>query len=199
MKNTGNILIRNGYVFVNSLEGFQKLDVRIQDGMIVEISDSIPNTNDKEIDANNQFVVPGFIDIHCHLRQPGQTHKEDITTGTRSAAAGGYTTVVAMANTTPVIDSVEKWKNLFDIIQHKSSIEVIQAGSITSGLAGNELSSLFLHNHSTPPFNRTIDAPFVFSDDGVGINYPPLFRKAIQHAKKENYVCILHEEDASIS
>ncbi len=199
MKNTGNILIRNGYVFINSLEGFQKLDVRIQDGMIVEISDSIPNMSDKEIDASNQFVVPGFIDIHCHLREPGQTHKEDIATGTRSAAAGGYTTVVAMANTTPVIDSSEKWKSLRDTIHQKSSIEVIQAGSITSSLEGNELSSLFMHNHSIPPFNRNIEIPFVFSDDGVGINDPPLFRKAIQQAKKENYVCILHEEDASIS
>jgi dihydroorotase len=199
MKNAGNILIRNGYVFINSLEGFQKLDVRVQDGVITEVSNSITKTFDTEIDATNQFVVPGFIDIHCHLRQPGQTHKEDIATGTRSAAAGGYTTIVAMANTTPVIDSQSKWKNLFDIIQQKSSIEVLQAGSITSGLEGKELSSLFLQNHSVPPLDRNNNAPFVFSDDGVGLNYPPLFRKAIQQAKKENYVCILHEEDTTIS
>lgn len=199
MKKTGNIRICNGNVFINPLVGFVKLDVQIEDGIITHLSDASMGTSDVDIDATNQFVVPGFVDIHCHLREPGQTHKEDIVSGTRSAAAGGYTTIVAMANTTPVIDSPQKWEDIFDIIQQKSSIEVIQAGSITSGLGGNELSSLFLQNHSIPSFDRKNNAPFVFSDDGVGLNYPPLFRKAIQQAKKEDYVCILHEEDATIS
>jgi dihydroorotase len=197
---TGNIVIRNGNVFINPLDGFQKLDVQIENGFITHVSETLPNTvpND-EIDATNQFVVPGFIDIHCHLRDPGQTHKEDISSGSFSAATGGYTTIVAMANTNPVIDSLDAWRRVQNTIQTHSAIEVIQAGAISRNLKGQELSELFLSEAFPSNQPHTEHYPFVFSDDGMGLTNPQLFRKAMQVAKKENYLCILHEEEKNIS
>ena len=99
------LLLKNGHVidYKNKLD--DKYDILIEDGKIVKVEKNINETVDKEIDCTNLNIIPGMIDIHCHLREPGGEHKETIETGSKSAVAGGFTTICPMPNTKPTPDS----------------------------------------------------------------------------------------------
>lgn len=135
-------IIRNGYLLnpKTQLKGYY--DIVIENGEILEVLSQgtvIVSGNDEVIDATGLTVVPGFIDLHVHLREPGFEHKETIYTGTRACAKGGYTTVVCMPNTLPALDSVETIKQLKTIINRDAVIDVIPTGAITVGIKGESL------------------------------------------------------------
>lgn len=130
------ILIKNGRIIdpVNRIDRVG--DIGIVDGKLADPLSIVP---DEVIDATGLIVAPGLMDIHVHLRDPGQTHKEDMATGTAAAAAGGFTTVVAMPNTIPAMDSVEHFELAQRLIAEKACIEVVQSACLSVNRKGEEL------------------------------------------------------------
>ena len=141
------LLITNGTI-VDPVQGIYKGDILIRDGKIAKIADKIEQTELKEeteslriIDAAGKKIGPGLVDVHVHFRDPGFTHKEDIETGARAAAAGGFTTVVLMANTKPAVDTKETLSYVLEK-GRKTGIHVESCACITKGLAGKELTDM---------------------------------------------------------
>ena len=133
------MLIKNAYVVDPISQVKAMKDLRIKDGKIVEISDKLSFKDGEEIlDVNGQVLAPGLVDIHVHFRDPGFTYKEDIFTGAKAAARGGFTTVICMANTKPVIDNVDVLKANQEKMAN-TAIHVLQASAITKNLGGKEL------------------------------------------------------------
>ena len=138
------ILIRGGRI-VDAATGTDKTgDIYLEDGVITEIGEKLKtrDKSDRVINAEGRLVMPGLIDLHVHFRDPGQTQKEDIETGSRAAARGGVTTVVAMPNTTPVIDNPDRVNYVHNKAAQVSGIHVLQAGAITQGERGEQLSDI---------------------------------------------------------
>ncbi|HEY9712129.1 MAG TPA: amidohydrolase family protein, partial [Chroococcales cyanobacterium] len=130
------IVIRNGLVLspaAGKNAAIEKqLDLRIEDGKIVELGEALKTENhDTELDASGLIVAPGFVDLHTHLRDLGQADREDIGTGTQAAAAGGYTTVVAMANTDPPVDNTFVLGRINQLIAERAIIEVLPVATVT--------------------------------------------------------------------
>jgi len=183
-------LIKNGRILDPETGFDQVADLLIADGKIQEIG-TITNTPDTEtIDATNKIVVPGIIDIHVHLRDLAQANKETIKTGTQAALKGGVTTVVAMPNTNPVLDSVEHIQQYLDVIKKDASINVHIAGSITKGLKTEELAEL----DSYPE----LGIKFI-TDDGRDVEDEELLEKAYLKAKELGLVVMTHPEMHSIA
>ncbi|HBX48538.1 MAG TPA: dihydroorotase, partial [Clostridiaceae bacterium] len=134
------LLIKNGRVIDPSSKTDEILDILIDDEKIIKMDKNISalNSDMKIIDAADLVVVPGLIDVHSHFRDPGFTYKEDILSGSRAAARGGYTTVVCMANTNPVVDNEETLNYILDKAKD-SKIEILQVASVTKGLNGTKL------------------------------------------------------------
>ena len=150
-----SLLLTGGTAFVNGR--FENTDIAIHEGRIV--SNSLPMEGFSVIELNNCLVVPGFVDVHVHLREPGFSYKETIYSGTRAAAAGGYTTVCAMPNLKPVPDDAEHLQVQLDLIAKDACVRVLPYGAITRGQKGEELADL------------EAMAPNVcgYSDDGRGV------------------------------
>ena len=138
------ILIRGGRVVDAAAQIDKIADVYLDDGVIQKVGEKLEakNKDDKIIDAKGLVVMPGLVDLHVHFRDPGQTEKEDIETGSHAAARGGVTTVVAMPNTTPVIDSPDRANYVKNKAAQVSAIHVLQAGAMTKGELGEELSDI---------------------------------------------------------
>lgn len=181
-------VIKNGYFFDSKERAFKKYDILIRDNLIISIGDNLDTTGCETIDATGLYVLPGFIDLHCHLREPGEEEKETIATGTKAAAKGGFTRVVAMANTTPPIDNKIVYNAVEQKIEKDAIISVIQAGTITENLRGREISQLLKEGVAK-----------VYSDDGKAILDSKIITEALQFAKKNNSLFILHEEDKGLS
>ncbi|WP_304205871.1 dihydroorotase [Peptostreptococcus russellii] len=183
MKNS--LLIRNGRIInpANSMDVIS--DLLILDGKIKKIEKNIINDkNIEEIDASGYIVSPGLIDIHVHFRDPGFTHKEDILSGAKAAAAGGYTSVILMANTNPKIDSVDSLK----YVQEKAKsacINVFQEAALTYDFKEElvDMKTLFENGAAG------------FTNDGVPVMNTSLLRDAMLEAKKLGAIIALHEED----
>lgn len=137
------VLIRNGHV-LNPADGWdQKADILVEDGQICQISaDPILETDAEVIEAEGLYVMPGFIDLHVHLRDPGLTYKETLYTGGMAAAHGGFTTICAMPNTKPVTDTPEKIAELVQRAALESPVHVLPIGAITLGMEGNETTDI---------------------------------------------------------
>lgn len=181
------MIIKNGRV-MNPATGFdQQVDLLIEDGKIKAVG-NFDDFKDKEIiDARGLVVAPGLVDIHVHFREPGFTHKEDIESGSRSAAAGGFTTVVAMANTKPVIDNEETLQEVLNQME-KSNINVYTVAAITKGLEGKELVDM----------DRLHELGAIgFTDDGIPINNKEIIIEAMEKAKELDLPLSFHEEDPS--
>src|ERR1700719_3859111 len=133
-----NLLITNARVIDPSQEYDAKADVLIEDGVIAEVGKKIRAAGDT-IDAAGLVVVPGFIDLHTHLREPGQEHKETIASGTRAAVAGGYTAVCAMANTVPPNDERAVTEMIIAEASRNGACRVYPIGAVSRGLKGEEL------------------------------------------------------------
>ena len=138
------ILIRGGRVVDAAAQIDKIADVYLDDGVIQKVGEKLEakDKDDKIIDAKGLVVMPGLVDLHVHFRDPGQTEKEDIETGSHAAARGGVTTVVAMPNTTPVIDSPDRANYVKNKAAQVSAIHVLQAGAMTKGELGEELSDI---------------------------------------------------------
>ena len=186
------ILIKNGRLIDPASGTDEQYDILIDEGKITAIG-HFPKQDesgyiDEVIDASGLTVAPGFVDTHVHFRDPGQTWKEDIVTGSVAAAAGGYTTVVCMANTTPPLDSVEALKELQDR-EKDLPINVLNAVCVTKGMKGKELTNM----------DALAEAGAAcFSDDGLPIKDEKVVLAALKKAKELGKVISFHEEDPDL-
>lgn len=183
------LLIRNGHVLdpFTGLDGIS--DVLVEDSRIVKVAEGIQETADQTIDASGSYVMPGFIDLHVHLRDPGLTHKETLETGGRAAARGGVTTMCAMPNTKPVTDTKEMVADLHRRAAEESSVHVIQLGAVTKGEMGEELSDIK---------GMAEAGCHAISEDGKSVMDASLYRKAMRIAKENGISVFAHCEDINM-
>ncbi len=181
----GPLVIKGGTV-VNP-DGSSRLDVRIEGGLVVEVSRDIAvdGSRDEVLDADGLIVSSGFVDLHTHLREPGREEAETIETGTRAAALGGFTAVVAMPNTDPAQDSVPVVRFVRDQGTRAGWCEVQPAGCITVGRHGVELA---------PYASLAEEGVRIFTDDGNGVQDPLLMRRALEYSASLGIVLAQHCE-----
>jgi len=184
------ILIKNGRVVdpENNLD--QILDILVEDGLIAKVGENIRTQAKEIIDATGKIVMPGLVDMHVHLREPGREDKETIATGTEAAAKGGVTSVLAMPNTQPAIDSVESAALLKKIIQETAKINVFMAAAITRQRLGKELTDIVKLKQ---------EGIVAISDDGASVDNDTLFEEALEKAKEQQVLVICHSEDKLLS
>ena len=185
-----SLLINNGRV-IDPANGIDdECCVALAGGTIVSVAKEAPNgfTPDRIIDAAGLWVVPGLMDMHVHLREPGREDKETILSGTQAAAAGGFTAVACMPNTSPVLDEESKIRYVIQRAE-ECPCRVYPIGSITKGLLGEELT----------PFGEMIRAGArAFSDDGKPVRKALLLKNALNYSKSFNVPLICHSEDAEL-
>jgi dihydroorotase len=188
-----NLLLKEAHV-LDPREGIDaSYDVRVRDGEIAELGSSgtlEKNGDEEAIEASGRTLLPAFFDPHVHLRTPGQEHKEDLETGTRAAAAGGFGAVIAMPNTDPVLDSAPLLRSLRDAAAREARIPVGFLGAITRRLEGEELTEM--------AELREVGA-LGFTDDGQPVQSAGMLRKALQYQRLCGGVLTLHEEDRTLS
>ena len=178
------MLIQNVRVIDPLTQTDKVTHVHIQNDRISDISSNIPN-DPEVIDGTGLILCPGLVDVHVHFRDPGQTHKEDIQTGAQSAARGGYTHVLCMANTRPIIDTVERYQEVTQRMA-KLPIHVYQAAAISVGFQGRELTDMV----------RLKEAGVrLFTDDGIPLRDEGFVKAAMQLASKLQVPLSFHEED----
>ncbi len=183
------ILIRNGYV-ADPLTGKEGcFDVLIEGGRIRKVAESLPDKAEKVIDAAGCYVLPGFIDLHVHLRDPGLEYKETLETGGKAAARGGVTTVCAMPNTKPVIDDGEKVARVHERAKEECLVNVIQIGAVTRGQLGEELSDIE---------GMAAAGCHAISEDGKSVMNASLYRKGMKLAKENGLSVFAHCEDITM-
>lgn len=190
-----DLIIKGGRI-VDPQTGIDEvLDVYIKDTKISSIQkpgecQTTDFKNTKTINAHGKVVVPGLIDVHTHLREPGYEHKETIKTGTHSAAGGGFTAVCCMANTNPVNDNKSVTRYILEKAHKEGYVKVYPIGAISKGLTGKELAD----------FHELKDAGVVaISDDGNPVMNSALMRKAMEYAKELNLPIVSHCEDILLS
>ena len=180
------MLIKNGLLVDPMEDRIYKADMRVAEGKIALIAENLEALDGEEIiDAGGFYVAPGLIDGHVHFRDPGFTYKEDIHTGALAAAAGGFTTVICMANTKPVADTPEVIRYVLDKAKEEK-IHVLQAGAISKGFRGEELTDFeaLLKMGATG-----------LTDDGIPLKNEEFVRRAMEKAKELHVVLSFHEED----
>ena len=193
MKEVQMINIRGGRILDETADAQGRLaDIRISGGVITEVVDAgskLPKA-DIDLDATNCFVSPGFVDLHVHLREPGREESETIETGSRAAALGGFTAVVAMPNTEPSQDSRIVVEFVRAQGERAGLCEVIPSGCITVGRAGQALA----------PYSELRDAGVtLFTDDGNGVQDPLLMRRALEYARDLDITLAQHCEVSSLT
>lgn len=184
------LLIKNGRYINPKTNTDENLDVLIQDGKIVDLKKEISlNGSVQIIDAKELWVVPGLIDIHCHLRDPGQPEKETIATGTKAAAKGGFTSICPMANTVPPIDNAALVEYVNKTNQKSGCVNIFQIAAVSKGLKQEELT----------PFEELKSSGAIgFSDDGKPMENLQLLRHALEYARMLDMNIISHAEDSGL-
>ena len=182
------ILLKNGRQ-INESNELVAVDLLVKDGIIIEMTECIENTEAQVYDLAGKLVSPGLIDVHVHLREPGYERKETIETGTKAAARGGYTTIAAMANTIPVPDSLESVTYIEGLLQQSAQVRVFPYAAITLGERGQEIVDVEALSETSI---------LGFSDDGRGIQEAGVMYQAMQRAKAVNKPIVAHCEDDSL-
>ena len=186
------ILLQGGKIIDPSQKLNREADVLIEDGKISAIEDpgKIPNTGDYQVvSCKGKWIVPGFIDLHVHLREPGLEYKETIETGTKAAAYGGFSSVACMANTNPVNDSPYVTAFIREKSKAVASCRVHIVGAVTKGLKGEELAEIG---------GMVQEGAIAISDDGMPVMNSYLMRKAMDYAKAFGIPIISHAEDLNL-
>jgi dihydroorotase len=184
------ILIKNGHLIDKKSKINGVFDLLIEDGKIKEIGHEIDLINGDIIDATGKYVLPGFVDAHCHLRDPGFEYKEDIETGTRSAAMGGFTSIACMPNTKPVIDSEALVKYVINKANQEGVVNVFPIGALSKAQKGEELSEIG---------ELKFAGAVAISDDGKPVKSSSLMKKALQYAAMFDMTVISHCEETDLA
>lgn len=179
------MLIKNGFLINPSTNTEEPADIRVENGIICEMGNLERKGQEDVLDIAGLVIAPGLIDTHIHFRDPGFTYKEDLHTGSLAAAKGGFTSVICMANTKPVVDNAE---TLVDILERakEESIRIYQTTSITKGLGGKEMNDLDALKNA---------GACGFTDDGIPIMDEALCYQAMLEAARLDMPISLHEED----
>ena len=185
-----NILIQNGRVLDPANNVDTTCDVLVVAGKVAQVGENLTAEGATVIDATGCWVTPGLIDMHVHLRSPGQHHKETIATGTASAALGGFTSIVPMANTSPVVDNEVVVEFINSRAAKEGYVNVFQVGAITKGMQGQELADI-----------ATMKAAGIVavSDDGLPVANPNMLKTAMLYAKQFDLPLLMHSEDHALS
>jgi dihydroorotase len=186
-----SLLIRGGRVIDPSQEIDKTADLLIKDGKILWLGEGNPPEDDYAVlDAKGLIVCPGFIDLHCHLRQPGFEQKETIASGTWAAARGGFTTVCCMPNTNPPLDNGDMLNYVRTVAAREGIIRVFPIGCISAGRKGEELADLN---------EMEMNGAVAFSDDGSPVSNTEIMRRALEYSKNFTRPIIDHCEDLSLT
>ena len=172
------------------LGGAGRADLLVRDGRLIDPADAAPGT--ETIDADGLIALPGLVDLHTHLREPGREDAETIGSGTRAAARGGYTAVLAMANTLPVTDTAEAAAHVAALGLRDGMAQVVPVGAVSKGLAGVELAELGLMARSSAGIR-------VFSDDGHCVADARLMRRALEYVRAFDGVVAQHAQDPQLA
>ena len=183
------ILIKGGRILDPATKTDDVMDLFIEDGVITKRGKNIKKKAEKTIDAKGLYVMPGLVDMHVHLRDPGFTHKGDVETETRSAARGGYTTVLAMPNTKPVVDNADVVRYVHHKAESVGLVHVLQVGAVTKGQQGEELADIKEMVEAGSP---------AISEDGKSVMNSLLARDAMLVARDCNIPVLSHCEDKNL-
>ena len=183
------LLIKNGTVINPGDKKITKADVLVTDGVISKIAPELKDAADETYDAKGCYVMPGFIDLHVHLRDPGLEYKEDIQTGGAAALHGGFTTIVAMPNTKPVADKPDVINYVKNKAEAVTKVHVLQAGAVTKGQKGEELSDIRGMAAAGSP---------AISEDGKSVMNAQLYREGMKIAAEEGLAVLAHCEDINM-
>ena len=184
------ILLKNGNIidYKNKLDDIY--DILIENDKISKIAKNIKENVDQEIDCTNLKIIPGMIDMHCHLREPGFEHKETIETGSKSAVAGGFTTICPMPNTKPTPDNIETLEKIIKEAKRVNPCNILPYASVSKGEKGEEIVD----------FKQLRDAGAIaFSDDGMPVVNSKMMRQAMIEADKLGTFVASHCEEKSVS
>ncbi|MCS7254213.1 MAG: amidohydrolase family protein, partial [Armatimonadetes bacterium] len=192
------LLLKNGTVVDPSQNLMAKRDVLIErdegrgtrDGKIVAVAENIVADDAEVVDCTGKLVLPGLVDVHVHLREPGEEHKETIATGSAAAVAGGFTTICCMPNTKPPIDSVASIEFVLRRADETGLCRVLPIGAVSVGLKHEQLTEMASMKEA---------GAIAFSDDGEPIQDSGFLRKVLAYAKVCDAVVILHCEDKSLT
>ena len=165
------------------------MDIFVEDGIIKEKAESIEKQADTVIDAAGCYVMPGLIDLHVHFRDPGLTYKEDIETGSKAAAKGGFTTVCCMPNTKPVVDNVDTVKYIIEKGKKVGLTNVLPVGAVTKDMAGTQITDVEELKKA---------GICAISEDGKSVMNSGVYRKAMKNAAKANVPVLAHCEDINL-
>jgi len=183
------IVIKNGIV-IDGFGGEEKADILINYGIIKGIDKDIDVSDAIVIDAEGKYVLPGFVDMHTHLRQPGFEEKETIRTGTEAAAAGGFTTIACMPNTNPPIDSEVVVEYVKAVAQREGVVKVLPIGAMTKGMKGEEITEMAMLKKA---------GVVALSDDGFPIMSAGIMKRVMTYGKMYDLLMITHCEDKTLS
>ncbi len=183
------ILLKNG-----SLKGEKNVDLLIENGKIMKIgpANSLTDENAEVIDLTGLIILPGLVDLHTHLREPGREDAETIATGSAAAARGGFTAVHAMANTLPVADTAGVVEQVWNLGKNVGLVDVYPIGAVTVGLQGEKLAELSAMADSNARVR-------IFSDDGFCVSDPVLMRRALEYVKAFDGVIAQHAQDPRLT
>lgn len=185
-----SILLKNGFVIDYASNTEKKLDLLLENDKISKIGENLEVEADKIIDCTGLYIMPGMIDMHCHLREPGGEHKETIETGSKSAVAGGFTTICPMPNTNPTPDSAIVLERIINEAKRVNLCNVLPFSSVTKGEKGQELVD----------FKAQLEAGAIaFSDDGMPVENARMIREAMIEANKLGSFISEHCEEKSVS
>ena len=173
-----------------SILGEQAADVAVVDGVIVPMSDAPGDA--LRIDAEGLVLLPGLVDLHTHLREPGREDAETIETGSRAAARGGWTAIHAMANTNPVADTAGVVEQVWSRGREIGLVDVYPVGAVTVGLRGEHLSEMGAMANSRARVR-------LFSDDGICVNDPVIMRRALEYVKSFDGAIVQHAQDLRLT